>query len=334
MKNVCLFDTAIGSMNMGDEIIFESAKRGLEPVIGHSSVYRLGTHVACFSPLQMLRGGGKIRFFRDETDLKFICGTSLIVPTFRNIQKQFMLTGYLRSIYKDSVLVGAGKSSSYECLKSDAARMYKYILSDKYIHSVRDDAAKEIIEGLGLKAVNTGCPTLWGMTAEACENIPKEKAPAVIFSVSGQQKYHAPAEDKHMIDCLLRNYDKVYAWVQTTMDEPYLRTLIDPEREGITVVRSLDFYAKLLDKKDIDYVGTRLHGGIFALQHGRRSLIVAIDHRAIGIYESNNIPIIRRSDIYELDNIINSDIITDIRTDRKAIDMFLGQFKDEPGHTD
>ena len=62
MNNTLLFDTAIGSQNLGDEIIFESVKRGLRSIIQDSSVYTLGTHIENFSPLQMLRPNEKVRF--------------------------------------------------------------------------------------------------------------------------------------------------------------------------------------------------------------------------------------------------------------------------------
>ena len=37
----------------------------------------------------------------------------------------------------------------------------------------------------------------------------------------------------------------------------------------------------LIQDTECDYIGTRLHGGIRALQHGRRSLILSVDNRAV-----------------------------------------------------
>ena len=77
---------------------------------------------------------------------------------------------------------------------------------------------------------------------------------------------------------------------------------------------------------DVDYIGTRLHGGIYALQNRVRSIIIAIDERANGFYESNNIPILQRKNMDCLDAIINGEIITDIHLNKESIRYFLNQF--------
>ena len=61
------------------------------------------------------------------------------------------------------------------------------VLSKKYVHSVRDDAAKELLESMGFKAVNTGCPTLWGLTPAFCANISKKKSNSAIMTLTSYQ---------------------------------------------------------------------------------------------------------------------------------------------------
>ena len=326
MKNVLLFDTAIATSNVGDEIILASVKKGLDPILSKSAVYRLGTHVENFSPLQMLISHDKVKFFSEKMDYKFICGTNLLVPNLRRIFPQFMLNPFNKSLYKDAILVGVGKHSNYKKLRRLAKYLYLKTLSKKYYHSVRDEATKQIVEEMGFKAINTGCPTLWEFTKEKCASIPQGKAENVIFSVSGYLPQQNPVADLKMIKTLKKNYSSLYAWIQTYKDEDYLKSLIDIEKEGISCIYSLDAFAQMLDTAKYDYVGTRLHGGIFALQHNCRSIIISIDHRAEGFHESNNIPILRRQDIDNLDALINSNIITDIRIDTTAINQFLSQF--------
>lgn len=86
-------------------------------------------------------------------------------------------------------------------------------------------------------------------------------------------------------------------------------------------------YANLLKEGDIDYVGTRLHGGIFALQHKVRSIILAIDNRARGFKKINNIVSLERKDIDLLEDMINSKFDTNIYIRKKEISMWLEQFK-------
>ena len=54
-------------------------------------------------------------------------------------------------------------------------------------------------------------------------------------------------------------------------------------------------------------MGNQLHGGVRALQHAKRTIIISIDYRADNMSENYNLPIIKRKNILEeLDNKINS----------------------------
>ena len=97
-----------------------------------------------------------------------------------------------------------------------------------------------------------------------------------------------------MIECLKSNYDKIYVWIQTAIDEEYFKTLTNQDNYQYKSIYSLNEFKRVLKNGDVDYIGTRLHGGIYALQNRVRSIIIAIDERANGFYESNNIPILQR----------------------------------------
>ena len=325
MKQILLFDTAISTSNLGDEIIYADVKKGIKDILDNAMVFRMGTHVANYSVFQLLsKRDIKVMRLCDWADYKFICGTNLLVDNLRKINPQWMLNPINAQLYKDAILIGVGKVSDYEMPNKYTQFIYKKTLSHNFKHSVRDEATKKILEDMGFQAINTGCPTLWGFTEDKCKQIPTKKADKVVFSVSGYYSTKDPVADKKMISCLRKNYRELYVWIQTVVDEKYLKEL--GEAEGVKYIYSLNKYEELLNEGGIDYVGTRLHGGVYALQHNCRSLIVSIDQRAEGFYESNNIPIIRRSEIEDLDKIINSEIVADIRVNQAAIKEFLSQF--------
>ena len=54
MRKILLFDTAIDTGNLGDEIILESVKKELSTILDSASVYRMGTHIENYSPIQMI----------------------------------------------------------------------------------------------------------------------------------------------------------------------------------------------------------------------------------------------------------------------------------------
>lgn len=325
MKKIVIFDTALGTSNVGDEIILDSIQEGMEYLFDKNFSVRLATHVNNFSLFQMLRNAPKVRFFK-EADLKFICGTNLISQKrIGKVNSQWQLNRHNFPIYQNCILLGVGATSSEMKFDPLAKYLYRSVLSDKYMHSVRDEQTKRLIESLGFRAINTGCPTLWKLTPEHCKKIPQQKQKKCIFSVSGYKEQQGKAEDQLMIDILKENYQDLSAWIQTTEDETYLSKLHGTK--SIKRIYSLKEYQKLLCEGESDYVGTRLHGGVFALQNCCRSIIISIDHRAEGFHKSNNLPIVKRQDISsKLDHMINSSWPTEIKIDTEAIDRFKGQF--------
>lgn len=321
-----LFDTAISTSNQGDEIIYEDCKKGLNPILHNAMIFRMGTHIVNYSSYQLIRKEDvKIKRICDGADYKFICGTNLVADDLRGVNPQWMVNQVNARLYKDSVFVGVGRKSDYKKPNSYTKKLYDKVLSKEYAHSVRDEDTKIILEDMGFKAINTGCPTLWGFNKDKCAAIPTKKADEVIFTVSGFYYQRNPEADKKMIETLRKNYSKLYFWAQAVRDEEYCREITD--MSDITCIYSLEKYKEVLNSGNVDYVGTRLHGGVFAMQNDCRALVIAIDQRARGFHRDNNISILERDNIDELDRIINSDIITDIHVDEAAIAEFLNQFE-------
>ena len=202
--------------------------------------------------------------------------------------------------------------------------LWKKVLSKEYIHSVRDDATKEMLEEMGFKAINTGCPTLWGLNEQHCKQIPTKKSKEVVFDFHDENKN--PEADQKFLDMLIRNYDKLYFWPQALNDIKYLNTFRNIENIEI-VPPSLEGYGYLLDTKDIDYVGMRLHGGIFAMQHKKRAIIVSVDHRAKNINKTNKINSIPRIELEKIEEKLNSEFETKVFVDYEKINQWMSQFE-------
>ena len=87
-------------------------------------------------------------------------------------------------------------------------------------------------------------------------------------------------------------------------------------------------YDKILEFKDVDYVGTRLHAGIRALSKYHRTIVISIDNRAKNIGKDTGLPVIQREDIeILLQKKIQSEFVTDIRMPMSNIEKWKKQFQ-------
>lgn len=327
MKSVVEFDTAIGTSNLGDEIILRCLEEQLSFLLDDSFIMRFGTHVKNFEKQRFLFGSQKIQFAY-EADFKIIMGTNLLSRDIKGTQAQWPIGKLDSWLYQNSIMAGVGTTLSEGKTTAYSKKIYKRILRKDFYHSVRDEESKRLLEDMGYKAINTGCPTLWKFTPEFCKQIPHTKAHRVIFSLSGYKAQRNRTKDELLISILKDNYDELYFWCQTSQDELYLDTFEGVE--DIPRIYSLEKYSKILDEGDIDYVGTRLHGGVYAMQHKVRSIIISIDHRARGFHDTNNLIICERDDIEtDLANMINSEIVTDIILKQDEIDFWKEQFLKE-----
>ncbi len=119
-----------------------------------------------------------------------------------------------------------------------------------------------------------------------CSEIPVNKASGVVFTLTDYSMNRE--EDQYLIDILTSSYEKVYFGLQGTRDLKYFETLSNIENIKI-VTPSVKAYSELLSNGNIDYIGTRLHAGIYAMQHKVRSIIVVADIRVADMAETYNI---------------------------------------------
>jgi hypothetical protein len=189
------------------------------------------------------------------------------------------------------VLMGVGWSA-YETRPNLKTRYYlRRLLRTDALHSVRDTYTERVLREIGFSnVVYTGCPSMWSFTPEYCRRLPTQKSQVVVTAVTDYRK--DPAHDRAMLDVLKASYREVVAFPQGTGDSKYLRSIgfrgriLNHELSFIEVMRR--------DYGTFDYVGTRLHGGIFCVQNGIRSLIVMVDNRARGICEDTGLAGVER----------------------------------------
>ncbi len=324
MKKIVILDTSIGTGNKGDNMIVNSTKKALGSFLTENDTTYFPTHTVVFPWYQNFMNWRSD--YVKNADYKFIFGTNLLKTNMRKMKPQWNINFFNCMALKNTILVGVGNSNNSRTgeMNQYTKRLWKKVLSQEYIHSVRDDSTKEMLESMGFKAINTGCPTLWGLDEKHCSQIPKEKAKEVVFCFHDENK--APETDQKFLDMLIKNYDKLYFWAQSVNDVKYLNTFKNIENIEI-IPPSLEGYGYWLDTKNVDYVGMRLHGGIFAMQHKKRAIIVSVDHRAKNINKTNKINSIPRTELTQIEEKINTSFETKVFVDYDKINEWMSQFE-------
>lgn len=323
MKRIVLFDTSQGSLNAGDYIIKECLEAEMAFLLKNECIARYSTHLPISRFYQTFHKN-IIWKTCNSADFKFLCGTNLFKNSLLRISPDWNINFTSCEYYRNCIAIGCGMDMNSRRSDIYTKTIYKKILSKDYIHSVRDERTKKYFESLGVKAINTGCPTLWGLTPKVCESIPNNKSDTVVFTLTDYARNRV--HDKKIIDILKRNYDRLLFWVQGFDDYEYLKSIV--EINGIEIIpHEIDAYRTILEYGNIDYVGTRLHAGIYAMRHGIRSIIISVDNRSKDMNETYTIPIVERDLVdQELEKKINSSFATFVQIHMDEIEQWKGQF--------
>lgn len=276
----------IGTTNLGDEIISEAVIYQLQELFPQDFLISYPTHT--------MLGSQTLNSF-NSARLRFIGGSNLMTGHIRLSYNQWCVPLEDFWKYRSSILFGVGWRE-YQGKPSLFSRIfYSALLSKELLHSVRDSYAEEKMKALGYSNVlNTCCPTTWGLTPDFCRNISTERRKYCIVALNG---YARAESDRAMIDAVLQNYEKCFFFQQGPGDLKYLSELTNKLSSFIVLPPKLAVYNKILQEEKPDFIGTRLHGGIRALQYGCRALIVAIDNRSIDIARDINLPVIPMEDV-------------------------------------
>ncbi|MDQ7250233.1 polysaccharide pyruvyl transferase family protein [Dongia sedimenti] len=275
---VALFDPSIASENLGDQIIIDAVVREISDLFPAEQVVHL--------PTQEVVGRRTFRIARNARE-RLVGGTNLLSSHMLRY-RQWKVGLAARFLLKDVVLMGVGWWQYQDDPDWYTRQIILSTLSKRRSHAVRDEYTKQKLEKIGLANVlNTGCPTMWRLDEKLCASIPARKASDVVFTLTDYKPNRET--DVALIDLLRKRYARLFFWPQGSGDLAYLQSIAP--LNGIEMVApTLAAYDALLDSHDLDFVGTRLHGGIRALQKRRRALIVAVDNRSLEISRDTGLP--------------------------------------------
>ncbi len=327
MKKIVLYSPFIGTSNVGDGIIFHYSKKAIRNVFKEDALIEL--------PTQMPVSKKILNRYGKDT-LKVVCGSNLLQSNmWFKLGRRGILTHAIRQWdislcdakkITPVVLLGCGWQNYAKKPNWYTKKLWKTLLKGPYIHSIRDDYTLKMLNSIGItNVVNTGCPTTWALTPEFCKEIPSAKAKNVITTITDYRQ--DLDKDQRMLEILLENYETVWLWLQGVYDLEYFNKFREGIKEKIILVPpQLDSYHEVLVNNDVDYIGTRLHGGIYAINQKKRAIIIGIDNRALEMQKDINLTVVPRASIENIVDMINGEIITDIRLPQDKIDMFLSQF--------
>lgn len=315
--HVHFIDTSVASDNVGDEIIVEAVKAALKPVFA-------GCYISTSSGHDGLGPFG--RELVAGADLAILMGTNALSPRDQTTGRRFVwtVTPQDRAVLAGKVvLCGVGANRAFDTVEPRQAAFLKQVLSRHYRHSVRDGLGLEILRQCGMAGINTSCPTLWRYQA-APVAVPRGRAAGVVFTLT---RHRPDPADAVMVRMLQRLYGQVWFWPQQPRDLGYLAEMAG--LDGIQVLpANLAAYDTFLAAQDVDVVGTRLHGGIRGLAHGRRVLVVAIDNRAAEIGRETGLPVLLRQDVAaQMEVRLLADWPTELALPSAGIAEFLAQFQ-------
>lgn len=319
MRKIVLYEPSIGSDNLGDQIIVDGVKTALGDLISKSFGVELPTHTPVnWRYLRYLE--------KRKSDFKFVCGSNIIVGKLNDIVhlRQWAIPLLSMRWYGPVVLVGVGAQQYHQKINWYTKLAYKCLLKKDVLHSVRDSYTERTLKKIGISnVINTACPTMWGLTVEHCKEIPQNKARYCVCTLTDYKKNIS--RDNYILDILKKNYEKVFFWPQGNGDLDYFCSL--EGSVGIEVIAAnLESYNQYLENCDTDYVGTRLHGGMRALQKKRRTLIIGVDNRAKELQADFGIPVIDQESIENLGEVIQKEISLNIKLPTDGIKKFLSQF--------
>ena len=310
---IVILNTAMGSDNLGDEIIMYYYSKAMEGIIDPDKLYNIATHCK-------LSDGDVERLLNCKYAV--IIGTNILSPQMELYSGWKFDNRLIRM--KNVLLVGVGwwgykKPSLY------SKYVYRNILSKNVIHSVRDEQTYQILKSIGISnVVNTDCLTMLGLDKK-CNRIPCKKSDDVLFTLTGN--LNRVDNDRKLIRILRQNYRKLYYFPQGNTDLDYLKKITET---GDIVILDATFkaYTEFLENSsNVDYVGTRLHGGIHAMQNGKRAIIIAVDNRAIEISHDTGLPVILESDVDEkLESMIRTEWKPVIKLNTDAIEKWRDSF--------
>ena len=312
---VALFDTSVCTENLGDFIIMDAVRDHINEIFPDAMVMNTVTHEKISRPTYRLI---------DQCGFSFVGGTNLLSSNM-NRYNQWKINAVDGIFLKNIILMGVGWWQYQHDPNAYTRYLLKSVLHKEILHSVRDSYAETMLKKAGFNnVINTSCATMWRLNEEHCSKIPQGQAEEVVATLTDYNK--DKKNDLALVKLLSRLYGRVYIWPQGTGDIEYIEEL-GLSNLATILPPKLEAYNLLLENSEsLDFVGTRLHAGVRAIQKKRRSIILGIDNRAYEKAKDFNIRVCPRDDFDTLKRLIESDFTTTIKLPTENIERWKAQF--------
>lgn len=315
MKKISILDTSICGTNLGDQIIMDAVNQILNQIFNGDFFIRLQTHDVI----------NKVSYEHIQQSEYVIVGGTNLLSSNMNYYNQWKISLWDSLFIKDVILMGVGWCEYQPKPNLYTKILYNKVLNKSFFHSVRDSYSEKQLKSIGIdNVINTSCPTMWSLTEEHCSNIPCKKSSCVLLTFTKYRQ--CPEYDFQLINLLKDEYKKILFWIQQPEDFKYMRDMCGDDEQIVYIQPTLKALDKVLLECDLDYIGTRLHAGIRALQAKKRTLIISVDNRATEIAKDTNLPTISRDNIEGIANWINSNQKTFIKIPIGNIREWKNQF--------
>lgn len=317
--NVCLLDPGIEtqagalSSNLGDLIIQRAVSDEIQSLFPSADLIRYSTHQ--FLSRDELKSAARCA-------IAFVGGSNLLTSHMLRY-RQWKLSITAARTLRNVVLLGVGWWQYQRPPDLFTKFLLKSCLSKAHLHSVRDSYTHAQLRSIGItNVINTTCPTLWPLQHMDHRDIPQIKAENVLVLLTDYRRDYEC--DKRLLKLLKEKYQRVFCWPQGRLDADYVAQL----GESVNVLdHTLAAFTEFLNSTvPFDYVGTRLHGGIWCLRHKRRSLILEVDNRAKEIAKDTNLPTAGRGDSAFIRRWIDGPSETRLTLPTDAISRWKQQF--------
>ena len=309
---ISILDTSISDDNHGNEIIMDAVDQEINNLFSDYFITKLPYN-------DNLKDYGKNLLKRSK--LAILGGTNAL-NSHMETECFIAVNNKNMDLYKNKiVLAGVGWYNYQDDPDEYTIDLLQNVLSKDYYHSVRDKYTENKLRSIGIEnVITTGCLTTWGFDKLSGDDFSDVKGEDVIIMLTPFDR----ARDEKIIDFVMSNYKKIYYWEQSPLDSTYVKSLCE---EAIKIGASLSSLDNFLESHEsVDYIGTRLHGGIRAIQHKKRAYIMAIDNRAEEMGKDINLPIIHVDDLFGMKKVINNKYNYDISIPVDSINKWRNQF--------
>lgn len=312
MKPISIMDTRISDFNLGNQIIMESVHNHLSSLFPDRFIYNIPYREITNHTLKII----------NESEMCFFGGTNSLCSEMGKYS-QWGINKLNYKQIRNLILVGLGWWQYQEKVDNFTRKILKTLLDNKYVHSVRDSYTKKKLADIGItNIINTGCPSIWNL--ENFEII-DTFSDSVIFTITDYN--HNINRDNNWLAIIKNRYRHIYCWLQGAGDLNYIKESNFISNIKFIRPRLVDFI-NFLSKMNVDYVGTRLHAGIQALQKKRKAFIIGIDNRASEMAKDFNLPVINESEINRLKILLTSNYKTNFNIPKEQIQDWKNQFCD------